>query len=53
MNELEQQLINFKHKMNMHLMERNSNNLNEQYMEWLEQNINNIKELIAKMKKVA
>lgn len=50
--ELNQRLIHFKHKLNMHLMERNSNNLNESYMEFLERNMEEIKAKLNELKAI-
>lgn len=51
--ELSQQLIKFQSKLNAHFQERNSFNINENYVQWLEHNIEEIKLLMNQIKKVA
>jgi len=48
--ELSSNLITFQSKLNAHLQERNSYNINEEYVAWLEHNIEEIKKLIQDLK---
>lgn len=51
--ELNQALITFQSKLNAHFQERNSNNVNHGYVQWLEDNIEEVKKLLTQLKKAA
>lgn len=49
-SELTERLLHFQHRLNMHYQEKHTLHVNESYVEWIEKNIDEIKELIHKIK---